>query len=36
MKYQDITTEDCFVKWSTEHIACECDADKKEIIFVEE
>lgn len=36
MKYQDITTEDCFVKWSTEHIACECDADNKEIKFVEE
>lgn len=36
MNYKDITTEDCFVKYHTENIACECDADKQEINFVEE
>jgi len=32
----EMTIEDCFVKYYTEKIACVCDADKREIIFVEE
>ncbi len=36
MKYEEITLNECFVKYHTENIICECDADKKEIRFMEE
>lgn len=36
MNYQDITTEECYKLYTTRNIACECDADKKEVNFMEE
>lgn len=36
MKYEDITIEDCFVKYHTQHIICEFDGDNKEVKFMEE
>lgn len=36
MKYEDITLEECFVYYYTRKVACECNADKKEVIFCKE
>lgn len=36
MNYKDITLEECFVKYHENKIASECNADNKEIEFVEE
>lgn len=36
MKYEDITLEECFVYYYTRKVACECNADKEEVIFSKE
>lgn len=36
MKYEDITLEECFIKYHEYKIASIFDADKKEIKFMEE
>lgn len=36
LRYEDITIEDCFCKYHINNIACECDGDKKQVIFEEE
>ena len=36
MKYENITLEECFIKYHNEKICCICDADKKEVIFEKE
>ena len=33
MMYNKMTLEECFIYYHTARISCECDADKKEIIF---
>lgn len=36
MDYNKITLEECFVYYHTGKVACECDADKEEVIFCKE
>ena len=36
MKYEDITIENCFILYHEKKIASECNADNKNIKFVEE
>lgn len=36
MKYNELTIEECFIKYHTEHIASICNGDKEEIELVEE
>ena len=36
MDYNKITLEECFVYYHTQHIACICNADKKEVKFCKE
>ena len=36
MDYNKITLEECFVYYHTGKVACECNADKKEVIFCKE
>ena len=36
MDYNKITLEECFVYYHTGKTVCECNADKKEIIFSKE
>lgn len=36
MDYNKITLEECFVYYHTGKTACECNADKKEVIFCKE
>ena len=36
MDYSKITLEECFVYYHTGKVACECNADKKEVIFCKE
>ena len=36
MKYNELTVEECFVKYHTQHIACICNGDKEEVIFCKE
>ena len=36
MNYNKITLEECFVYYHTGKVTCECNADKKEVIFCKE
>ena len=36
MKYNELTVEECFVKYHTQHIACICNGDGKIVVEVEE
>ena len=36
MRYNELNLEECFIKYHENKIACVCNADKKEIEFVEE
>lgn len=36
INYEDTTIEECFIKYHNNKIANECDADKRQVIFVEE
>ena len=36
LKYEDTTLEECFIEYFTNKIASVFNADKKEIVFVEE
>lgn len=36
MNYNKITLEECFVYYHTGKVACECNADEKEVIFCKE
>lgn len=36
MNYNKITLEECFVYYHTGKTVCECNADKKEVIFCKE
>ena len=36
MNYNKITLEECFVYYHTGKVVCECNADKKEVIFCKE
>ena len=36
MDYNKITLEECLVYYHTGKVACECNADKKEVIFCKE
>lgn len=36
MGYNKITLEECFVYYHTGKVACECNADKEEVIFCKE
>lgn len=36
MKYNELTVEECFIKYHTEHISSICNGDSKEIEFMEE
>ena len=34
--YYDISPEECFIMYHEDKISCECNADKRQVIFVEE
>lgn len=36
LSYQDITLEECFVLYHKDKYCCQCDADKKLVIVMEE
>ena len=36
MNYEEISLEECFINYHTNKIACICNADERQVIFVEE